>query len=100
LGHYSGKQFPVIDSVKLNEKSEGVFKGTKALGGGIYVVAYPTRDRFFGMLIDKDQHFSVMTDTSDLSKRTFTGSEDNNNFLVYQAKMDSVGRAIQQFTSS
>ena len=26
LGHYSGKQYPVIDSVKLNDKSEAVFK--------------------------------------------------------------------------
>ena len=35
LGHYYGKQLPIIDSVKLNDKSEGVFKGTKKLGGGI-----------------------------------------------------------------
>ena len=33
LGHYSGKQMPVVDSVKLNEKSEGVFRGDKKLGG-------------------------------------------------------------------
>ena len=47
LGHYAGKQFPIVDSVKLNAQSEGVFRGNKKLGGGIYVIAYPTRDRFF-----------------------------------------------------
>lgn len=100
LGHYSGKQFPIIDSVKLNANSEGVFRGNKALGGGIYVVAYPTRDRFFEMLLDKDQHFSVSADTADLSKRVFVGSADNTDFMAYQAKMDSIGMAIQQLTLS
>ena len=60
LGHYSGKQYPVVDSVKLNDKSEGVFKGSKSLGGGIYLVVFPSRNRFFEILIDKQQHFSVL----------------------------------------
>ncbi len=47
LGHYFGKQIPIIDSVKLNEKSEGVFKGSKKLGGGIYMIGYPERSRNF-----------------------------------------------------
>ena len=35
LGHYYGsKQLPIVDSVKLNDKSEAVFKGSKKLGGG------------------------------------------------------------------
>lgn len=96
LGHYSGKQFPIVDSVKLNAESEAVFKGNKALGGGIYVIAYPTRDRFFELLIDKDQHFSISADTANLNARTFQGSTDNEDFLNYQAKMDSIGKAIQQ----
>ena len=53
LGHYSGKQYPVVDSVKLNDKSEGVFKGSKALGGGIYLIVTPAKDRFVEVLIDK-----------------------------------------------
>src|SRR6478672_10023923 len=43
LGHYYGKQLPIIDSVKLNANSEGVFKGPKPLGGGIYLIGYPDR---------------------------------------------------------
>ncbi len=98
VGHYSGKQFPIIDSVLLNDKSEGVLKGNKALGGGIYVVAVPTRDQYFEMLIDKDQHFSVAADASNLSNRRFTGSEDNDDFIRYQKAMDSIGQQIQTFT--
>ncbi|MGZ8523053.1 MAG: hypothetical protein ACXWV1_01435 [Chitinophagaceae bacterium] len=29
LGHYSGKQYPVVDSIKLNDKSEGVFRAQR-----------------------------------------------------------------------
>ena len=35
LGHYYGKQLPIIDSARLNDRSEAVFKGPKKLGGGI-----------------------------------------------------------------
>src|SRR4051812_3563039 len=63
LGYYSGKQYPVVDSVKLNDKSEGTFKGSTKLGGGIYLVVYPARNKFFEVLIDKQQHFSVVADT-------------------------------------
>ncbi|NCT74944.1 MAG: DUF5106 domain-containing protein [Chitinophagaceae bacterium] len=93
LGHYSGKQFPIIDSVKLNDKSEGVFRGPKPLGGGIYVIAYPTRDRFFELLIDKKQHFAVSVDTAHLNKPVFTNSPDNLVFLSYQAEMAKKGMA-------
>src|SRR3990170_8338872 len=62
LGHYYGKQLPIIDSVKLNDKSEGVFKGTKKLGGGIYLIGYPDRARNFEILVDKNQKFSVSAD--------------------------------------
>ena len=58
LGHYYGKQLPIIDSVLLNDKSEGIFKGTKKLGGGIYLVGYPDRAHNFELLVDKNQKFS------------------------------------------
>ncbi|MEI2737814.1 MAG: hypothetical protein V9F01_03405 [Chitinophagaceae bacterium] len=37
----------------LNEKSEAVFKGTKTLPGGIYLVGYPNKAGFFEILVDK-----------------------------------------------
>ena len=64
LGHYFGKTYPIIDSVKLNDKSEAVFKGPKKLNGGIYLIGYPNKTGFFEILVDKQQHFSVMADTA------------------------------------
>src|SRR5258706_15746718 len=66
LGHYFGKQYPIIDSALLNQKSETVFKGNKKLGGGIYLIGYPNKAGFFEMLIDKQQHFSVIADTANI----------------------------------
>jgi thiol-disulfide isomerase/thioredoxin len=95
LGHYSGKQYPIVDSVKLNEKSEGTFKGAKKLGGGIYLVVYPAKNSFFEVLIDKQQHFSIIADTATLKKqKTFVNSPDNILFNNYQAYMAEKGKEI------
>src|SRR5215212_10110808 len=92
LGHYYGKQLPIIDSVLLNDKSEGVFKGTKKLGGGIYLVGYPDRAHNFEFLIDKNQKFSVIADTTNIRKLLFVNSPENIEFLSYQDFMVRNGR--------
>jgi hypothetical protein len=97
LGHYSGKQYPIIDSVRLNDKSEGVFKGPRKLGGGIYLIAYPAKNNFFEVLIDKQQHFSVIADTATVRKtKTFINSPDNTLFNSYQAFMAEKGAEIDK----
>lgn len=96
LGHYYGKQLPIIDSVKLNDKSEAVFKGDKKLGGGIYLIGYPDRTHYFEFLIDKNQKFSIVADTNTVAdKITFVNSADNDQFFVYQKFMVSNGKAIE-----
>ncbi|HYM94122.1 MAG TPA: thioredoxin-like domain-containing protein, partial [Chitinophagaceae bacterium] len=97
LGYYSGKQLPVVDSAKLNDKSEGVFKGTKKLGGGIYLIGYPDKNGFFELLIDKQQKFSVIADTSTLRTNgiSFINSPDNVLFNAYQQAMSAKGKDIE-----
>lgn len=95
LGHYFGKQLPIIDSVKLNDKSEGVFRGSKKLGGGIYLVGFPDRSRNFEVLIGKNQHFSIIADTATVQKKIdFINSPENIQFTAYQDFMLRNGRAI------
>lgn len=100
LGHYSGKQYPVVDSAKLNDKSEAVFKGSKELGGGIYLVVYPAKDRFLEILVDKEQHFSLVADTADLHAKKFINSPDNDLFIEYQKFMNTKGRAMEVSNNS
>ena len=95
LGHYSGKQYPIVDSVKLNDQSEGIFKGAKKLGGGIYLVVYPAKNNYFEVLIDKQQHFSVIADTANVRKeKKFINSPDNILFTSYQSYMAEKGKSI------
>jgi thiol-disulfide isomerase/thioredoxin len=97
LGHYFGKSYPIIDSVLLNEKSEGMFKGNKTLNGGIYLVGYPGKSGFFEILVDKNQHFTVMADTADILKgMKFINSPDNELFNEYQQSMMEKGKAINK----
>jgi hypothetical protein len=94
LGHYYGKQLPIIDSVLLNNNSEGVFKGPKKLGGGIYLIGYPDRAHNFEFLVDKNQKFSIVADTINIRKLNFNGSPENVSFLAYQDFMIKNGRQI------
>ena len=96
LGHYFGKQYPIIDSVRINGNSVGIFKGNKKLHGGIYLIGYPNKAGFFEILIDKEQHFSVMADTATLAKGgvRFLNSTDNDLFSQYQNTMSAKGKEI------
>ena len=81
----------------LNEKSEGVFKGNNKLQGGIYLVGYPNKAGFFEILVDQQQHFSIIADTSSLTQGVrFINSPDNELFLTYQKAMAARGAAISE----
>ncbi len=43
LGYYYGKVRALADSTMLNGNSTGVFKGKKALPGGIYFIVSPAK---------------------------------------------------------
>ena len=95
LGHYFGKQYPIIDSAKLDGNSQAVFRGTKNLQGGIYLIGYPNKAGFFEVLIDKQQRFSIIADTATIRKGvSFVNSSDNTLFNDYQQYMLARGTAI------
>jgi thiol-disulfide isomerase/thioredoxin len=95
LGHYFGKQYPIIDSAKLDANGTASFKGKKKLPGGIYLIGYPNKAGFFEILVDKQQHFSVIADTATIKKGiSFQNSPDNTEFNTYQQFMASKGREI------
>jgi hypothetical protein len=97
LGHYFGKQYPIVDSAMLNEKSEAVFRGATKLPGGIYLIGYPNKAGFFEILLDKQQRFSVIADTATLKNGvSFINSPDNNLFNSYQQTMNTNGKLITE----
>ena len=97
LGHYFGKTYPIIDSALLNDKSEAVFKGTKPLQGGIYLIGYPNKSGFFEILVDRQQNFAISADTATIAKGAkFVNSTDNELFVNYQQYMISKGKDINK----
>ncbi|HWR32395.1 MAG TPA: thioredoxin-like domain-containing protein [Chitinophagaceae bacterium] len=96
LGHYFGKSYPIIDSVKLNDKCEGVFKGPKKLPGGIYLIGYPGKAGYFEIMVDKQQKFTVIADTASIRTNDikYLNSPDNVLFNSYQKFMSIKGAVI------
>lgn len=96
LGYYYGKQKPIVDSVMLDENSVGVFKASRKMEKGVYLIGYPDKSGYFEVLIDKEQKFSVMADTSNLlNSLKFEGSPDNVLFVEYQRFAAARGREIE-----
>ncbi len=101
LGYYYGKVRALQDSVMLDANSEGRFKGPKPLAGGIYFLVSPSKQILFELLIDKDQQFSVVADTSELpASIEFEGSDDNPQFQQYSIFAGNTGRKINSLNAS
>ncbi|MBE9469133.1 MAG: redoxin domain-containing protein [Bacteroidetes bacterium] len=91
LGYHFGDKNFVLDTTNVNNKGEGVFTGKKNLERGIYLIILPEKS-FFELIIDKDQDFSVETDTSSkaenfVKKLKIKGSKENLEFNDYQKFM-------------
>ena len=75
LGYYYGDKQYVKDTIKLDRKANGEFRGDKPLDGGIYFILVPG-NTIFELMIDKEQKFSVSTtftgDAADLTKNLKT----------------------------
>ncbi len=94
LGYYYGKVKALADSALLNGSSTGVFKGSKALNGGIYFIVSPKKEILFELMLDKQQHFSIEADSAQLPASVkFTGSPENTLFQTYSRFAAATGKA-------
>ncbi len=95
LAEYFTNRMVPKDTAQLSITGEGVLSGKKAFDGGMYVL-YFGGTHYFDFLMDRDQFFSVTTDSSDmLNKTVFTGSVDNELFFSYKQYLDKK-RKVQQ----
>jgi thiol-disulfide isomerase/thioredoxin len=101
LGHYLNKSMYPDDTTRIDKKGYGIFKGKSPLPGGMYIIYLPNT-RYFEIIMDNDQVFSLETDTSEFLKTlSFKGSDDNQVFIDFQrfivilkAKADSIQHKI------
>ncbi len=87
LGHYLNQSMYPDDTITLNHKGEGVFRGKNNLPGGMYILFFPDGN-IIEFFLDKDQTFSIELDTVDLiNSLEFNGSEENIVFNKFQRYM-------------
>ena len=67
IGTNYGNARVLADSAILNDKSEGVFASSKKLTPGIYFVVSPKYSILFDFLVDDNQKFKIIADTTNLS---------------------------------
>jgi len=89
FGYYFADKKFAHDTVHFNNNGVGTIKGKAPLDGGIYMLIFPSmNNKYFEILIDKDQTFSLSTDTSDFLKHMkVKGSNELIQFYNYQKKM-------------
>src|SRR5271170_6023422 len=65
LANYYGDKQYIHDSARSDAMGRYVFEGKEKLPGGIYLFVLPSR-KYFEVLIDHDQNFTMETDTIDM----------------------------------
>ncbi len=83
LAYYFGDKQYLKDTAKADANGNMEFSGPEKLPGGIYLVVVPKK-KYFEIILDKEQNFSLETDTADLIKNLKSkGSKDNELFYSY-----------------
>lgn len=100
IGTNYGKSRVLADSTLLNEKSEGVFESSTPLTPGIYFVVSPSYSILFDFLVDSNQFFKIIGDTSSIKKYEIVGSKENILFRQYSESMNEMGLQMSQLKST
>lgn len=85
LGEYFTSRMVPKDTIVLDEKGAGLFKGAEPFQGGLYFI-YLSPTHYFDLLLGDDQEFIVKADTSDFARSVvFEGSDNNRIFKEYKS---------------
>ena len=89
LGNYYADKKYASDTIRLDKNGVGTFQGDTALKGGIYLVLFPSLGmNYFELLVDKNQNFSLETDTANFIKNMkIKGSKQNTAFYEFHNYM-------------
>jgi thiol-disulfide isomerase/thioredoxin len=98
LAHYylNDKSYALVDSANVNNNSLVVFKGSKPLKHGIYVIAYPNKGGLMQLLIDEEQFIELSLDTKKPASLLIKGSKVNNDYNNYQLFVLKKGKMIDE----
>lgn len=83
LGYYFGEKKFLQDSALMDKNGTAVFEGKKNLNGGLYILVDSKKERFFDLVIDKNQQMSIEIDTA-FTPKSIKGSKENDDLNAYQ----------------
>ena len=97
LAYYFGDKQYIKDSTMADANGRLEFKGPELLPGGIYLIVTPAK-KYFEILLDKEQNFSIETDTSDfIANMKVKSSKDNELFYDYLKWISVKGKLMDGF---
>lgn len=96
LAYYFGDKQYIKDSARVDKNGNMVFKGDQELPGGIYLAVMPNK-KYFELIVDKEQKFSMETDTLDyINNMKVKNSKDNEVFYSYLKWISVKGNEIEK----
>jgi peroxiredoxin len=99
LGYYYNKKMYVTDTSRI-ESGTAVFKGEEPLKGGLYLFYLPS-GKYFDVLINDEQHFTIETDTANLiGEMVITGSKESRLFLQYQHFIEEQQKKVNEIRAA
>jgi len=87
LGHHFATMLVPDDTVTLNNKGLGTFKGKEQLKQGMYFFFLPNK-KTFDIIMGKNQKFTITADTNNLQLYKVEGDKENQVFVDYQHFLD------------
>ncbi|MEZ5082974.1 MAG: DUF4369 domain-containing protein [Bacteroidales bacterium] len=83
LANYYGDKTYLADTAFPNKKGTFRFEGDSLLPGGIYIIAGQNSNKYFEILVDKEQHFTIETTVPDvIHGAKISGSNENQLFSI------------------
>ncbi|MCF6341389.1 MAG: DUF5106 domain-containing protein [Bacteroidales bacterium] len=84
LTSYHGDKVKLIDTAFVTKAGFFIFKREENLPGGIYMAVSPEKKKLFEFILDKNQHFTLTTDTANYTlNMKIKGSDENRIFYDY-----------------
>lgn len=99
LCHYYGKNTTVFkdDSAHLSSNGDALFKSTKKIVGGIYMLLFADKSASMELMLLNGDNFTLDVTKSSIYKTArFTGNTENIDFYEYQLFLVDYGKAYQK----
>jgi len=96
LAHYYAKTMPTVyrtDSAKVINKRTAVFKNQDSVLGGIYLVLFNDKSKFFEFILQNGDKMEITVDTLEMpSKIQFKNSPENTRYVEYETQLMGLGK--------